>query len=200
MGKISATIGSLKFTGTGWTVDDDEFGWYRANLRTVRTVGSDKKAKKYTDVLWIWLDPDREWTGDQIGGRFASFNGTVSLADGLKTFYGDESAPVPLDEDIYVSVRRNPFGDNTDAKAIAAAIAAQGTRSYTDESGLTWNLKVASNGVATISRATGSGKNKKTISATAVLEVEKGDSGYVRGVTRFLVSGKVVTVTWDLPW
>ena len=199
VGKISATIGSLKFTGTGWTVDDDEFGWYRANLRTVRTVGSGKKAKKYTDVLWIWLDPDREWTGDQIGGRFASFNGTVSLADGLKTFYGDESAPVPLDEDIYVSVRRNPFGDNTDAKAIAAAITAQGTRSYTDESGLTWNLKVASNGVATISRATGSGKNKKTISATAVLEVEKGDSGYVRGVTRFLVSGKVVTVTWDLP-
>lgn len=199
VGKISATIGSLKFTGTGWTVDDDEFGWYRANLRTVRTVGSGKKAKKYTDVLWIWLDPDREWTGDQIGGRFASFNGTVSLADGLKTFYGDESAPVPLDEDIYVSVRRNPFGDNTDAKAIAAAIAAQGTRSYTDGSGLTWNLKVASNGVATISRATGSGKNKKTISATAVLEVEKGDSGYVRGVTRFLVSGKVVTVTWDLP-
>ena len=198
-GKMSATIGSLKFTGTGWTVGEDESGWYQATLRTVRTVGSGKKAKKYTDVLWIWLDPNREWTDDQIGGRIASFGGTISLADGMKSFNGDESAPTPLNEDIYVSVRRNPFGDNTDAKAIAAAMAAQGTRIYTDESGLAWNLKMSSNGVATISRTTGSGKNKKTISATAVLEVEKGGSGYVRGVTRFLVSGKVLSVAWELP-
>ena len=188
-GKISATVGSLKFSGTGWTVDDE--GYYLANLRTVRTVGTGKKAKKYTDVLAIWIDPNRAWTDDQLGGCVATFSGNISLADALEPLNGIESVLVPMNDDTYVSARRNPFGDNAEAKALAAELAALGTQKWTDAEGLVWNLKVASNGVATIARTIGSGKNKKTISATAVVAWNGGENvPYVV----FQVDGKIVEV------
>lgn len=193
-GKMSATVGSLKFTGTGWTVDDD--GSYLANLRTVRTVGTGKKAKKYTDVLSIWIDPNRAWTDDQLGGCVATFSGSISLADALEPLNGLESVLTPMNTDTYVSARRNPFGDNDEAKAIAATLVAQGTHDFTDDAGLAWKVKMAANGVATISRTTGSGKNRKTTSATAVLEVEDDGAGDIWGVTRFLVSGKIIKIEW----
>lgn len=194
-GKITATVGSLKFTGTGWTVEADEDGLYWADLRTVRTVGSGKKAKKYTDILSIGLNPAAAWTEDQLDARIATFGGAVSLANALSALEG-ENALSPSNEDTYVLARRNPFGDNADAKSVAAVLAAQGTRTFTDESGLVWNVKMSSNGVATISRTTGSGKNKKTVSASAVLEVDSDAGGNLTGATRFAVLGKVIAIPW----
>ena len=190
-GKMSAKIGSLKFSGAGWTVDQD--GCYRAKLRTVRTAGTGKKAKKYTDVLTVRLDPGKAWTEDQLGGRMATFSGNVSLADAVAALDGGGSTLAPLNADTHVSARRNPFGDNADAKAVAAALAAQGARSFTDDWGIAWKVKVAPNGVATISRTTGTGKNRKTISASAVIEVDD-DAAGIRGRASFLVSGKIVLV------
>ena len=186
----------MAFSRTGWTVDED--GTYVAKLRTVRTVGTGKKAKKYTDVLTICLDPDKSWVEDQLSGRIVSFNGNVSLANALAAIDGEESALASLNADTHVSARRNPFGDNAEAKSIAAVLAAQGTRTFTDDGGLVWNLKVAANGVATISRTTGTGKNRKTTTATAVLAIDEDGAGAMRGVTQFLVSGKIVRAHWDL--
>ena len=96
-----------------------------------------------------------------------------------------------MNDETYVSARRNPFGDNAEAKALAAELAALGTQKWTDAEGLVWNLKVASNGVATIARTIGSGKNKKTISATAVVAWNGGENvPYVV----FQVDGKIVEV------
>ena len=191
-GKITAKVGTLSFSRTGWTVDDA--GRYCANLLTTRTVGTGKKAKKYTDVLTLTLDPEKGWTEDQLSGAVATFNGTVKLADALVVLNGGESALVPLDDDIYVSARRNPFGDNVEAKAFAAELAALGTQGLTDGEGLVWNIKVASNGVATIARATGTGKNKKTVSATAVVAWNGDDYG---PYAVFLVDGKILEVSWS---
>ena len=190
-GKITAKVGTLSFARTGWTVD--EAGRYCANLLTTRTVGTGKKAKKYTDVLTLTLDPDAPWTEDQLSGKVATFNGAVKLADALVALNGGESALVPSNADLYVSARRNPFGDNADAKALAAELVALGTQTLTDDDGLVWNLKVASNGVATIARTTGAGKNKKTVSATAVIAWDGGEYG---PYAVFLVDGKIMGVSW----
>ena len=191
-GKITAKVGTLSFARTGWTVD--EAGRYCANLLTTRTVGTGKKAKKYTDVLTLTLDPEKGWTEDQLSGAVATFNGTVKLADALVALNGGESALVPSNADLYVSARRNPFGDNADAKALAAELVALGTQTLTDDDGLVWNLKVASNGVATIARTTGTGKNKKTVSATAVVAWNGDDYG---SYAVFLVDGKIIEVSWS---
>ena len=179
---VSATVGSLKFTGTGWTVDGN--GLYVATLAANHTVGSGKKAKKYRDVLEFVLDPEKGWMEDQLTGAVAT---VLTSAPGL-----------PLNEDILISVRRNPFGDkdNADAKSIAVDLAALGTQSFADEAGLAWNLKVSSAGVATISRTTGTGKKKKTTSATAVVEVADLGGGNILATARFLVAGKIITATW----
>ena len=190
-GKISAKAGTLSFARTGWTVDGE--GRYCANLLTTRTVGTGKKAKNYTDVLTLTLDPAKGWTEDQLAGAVATFNGTVKLADALVVLNGGESALVPLNADTLVSARRNSFADNDDAKALAAELVALGTQKWTDARGLVWNLKVASNGVATIARTTGSGKSKKTISATAVVVWDGGE--YVPHAV-FLVDGRFIEVSW----
>ena len=191
-GKISAKVGSLAFSRTGWTVDDG--GTYVATMRAVRTVGTGKNAKKYTDVLMLALDPEKGWMEDQLMGTVATFNGNVALADALAALDGGETALMPSNVDTAVSARRNSFGDNVDAKALAAELAALGTQKWTDAEGLVWNLKAALNGVATIARTTGSGKNKKTISATAVV-VWNGD-GHVP-YADILVGGKIVEVNWQ---
>ena len=190
-GKITAKVGSLSFSRTGWTVDGE--GRYCANLLTTRTVGKGKKAKKYTDVLTLTLAPEKGWTEDQLTGAVATFSGTVKLADALVALNGGESALVPSNADTYVLARRNSFGDNAEAKALAAELAALGTQKWTDAEGLVWNLKVSTGGVATIARTTGSGKNKKTTSATAVVVWDGG--AYVPYAV-FLVGGKIEEVIW----
>ena len=190
-GKITAKVGTLTFSRTGWTVDGD--GRYCANILVTRTVGKGKSAKKYTDVLSLTLDPGKGWAEDQLAGAVATFNGAVKLADALAALDGGEPTLMPSNADIYVSARRNPFGDNAEAKALAAELAALGTQKWTDAEGLVWNLKVASNGVATIARTTGSGKNKKTTSATAVI-VWNGGGSVPYAV--FQVGGKIVEVDW----
>ncbi len=190
-GKISAKVGTLSFSRTGWTVGED--GRYSAKMLTSRTVGTGKSAKKYSDVLVLTLDPEAPWTEDQLTGSVATFNGSLKLADALAAWEGGTRVPQNVDAD--VSARRNPFGDNAEAKAVAAELAALGTRKIADASGLVWNVKVASTGVATISRVTGSGKNKKTVSASAVVNAWANGAEY--GATaRFLVNGKIIEVDW----
>ncbi len=178
-GKITAKVGTLSLSRTGWTVGED--GMFRATLTKTRTVGSGKKAKKYRDVLTLVLNPDKGWTEDQLSGTV-----TTCLTTAL-----DE----PLNEDTAVSARRNPYGDkdNAAAKSVAAELAALGTRSFVDGTGLAWKLKVSASGVATISRTTGTGKKKKTTTATAVVKVAPVDdadpaAGYT-ATARFLVGG-----------
>ena len=164
VGKITAKVGSLAFARTGWTVAED--GRYTAKMQTTRTVGSGKSAKKYTDVLVLSLDPEATWMDDQLTGAIS---------------------------DTELSARRNPFGDNDDAKSVAAKLAARGTQSVTDAAGVAWKARVAANGVATISRVTGSGKNKKTVYASAVVNAWTDGSDYGADA-RFLVAGKIVEI------
>ena len=136
-------------------------------------------------MLKLTLDPCKSWTSDQLSG-------TVTTCLTAKP-------DSPINADTVVSARRNPFGDsdNADAKALAAQLAALGTQTFTDEAGLAWKLKVSAAGVATISRTTGTGRKKKTTSATAVVEVAPdayGD-GYT-ATARFLVGGRVIVVSW----
>lgn len=203
-GKITAKVGTLSFSRTGWTIDDFYGYFYVATMRTVRTTGTGKKKKTYTDVLRLTLGPGAAWTEDQLTGTVATFNGTVKLADALEAIDTWEEGgtqalvdagtlPMPVNVDQWVSARRNSFGDNADAKALAAELVALGTQTLTDDDGLVWNLKVASNGVATIARTTGAGKNKKTVSATAVVAWDGGEYG---PYAVFLVDGKIVEVRW----
>ena len=195
-GKISAKVGNLAFARTGWTVNDD--GTYSATMRTVRTTGTGKKKKTYTDVLTLTLDPEKGWAEDQLTGRVGTFGGNVPLAEALAAMGDGEGAVVAQNADMVVSARKNPFGDNDAAKGVAAQIAALGTQAFVDDDGLAWNLKVSVFGVATLSRTTGTGKSKKTISATAVLSVDvaEGDDAVYVATARFAVGGKVLVVTF----
>lgn len=199
-GGMSAKVGSLTFSRTGWTVDAR--GMYVANMRTVRKSGK----KTYTDVLTLTLDPDAEWTEDQLTGYVVTFNGTVTLTDalssietlkdeGLQSLVDYGLLPVPRNADVYVSARRNPFGDanNEDAIWLATQLAALGSQKLSDSDGVVWNTRVASNGVATISRTTGTGKSKKTVTATAVVMWDGGDNA---PRATFLVDGKAVFISW----
>ena len=116
-----------------------------------------------------------------------TFNGNVAPAEA--------HLALPINEDIWVSARRNSFGDNAEAKALAQELAALGTLKMTDGDGIVWSIKVAANGIATISRVTGTGKNKKTISATAAVEWN-GDE-HSAPYAMFLVSGNIVGWSWD---
>jgi hypothetical protein len=178
-GKITAKVGTLSLARTGWTVGDD--GFYRATLSATRTVGTGKKAKKYKDVVALVLDPAAEWTEDQLTGTVRSY-----LTTDLDT---------PLNADAVVSARRNPFGDNAEAKEALAAIRASAPASFTGNDGTAWKFSVSDNGVVTISRTTGSGKNKKTVSATAVVEIGRDGEGYAARV-RFLISGTIAEMKW----
>ncbi len=193
VGKISAKVGALTFSRTGWTVGED--GRYVAKMLTSRTTGTGKSAKKYSDVLVLTLDPAATWTEDQLAGSVATFSGTRTLSAALAAW--EDGTLVPQNADVDLAARRNPFydTDNVEAKAVAAELAAQGTMTFTDASGLVWNVKVAPTGVATISRVTGSGKNRKTVSASSVVNV------WTNGVecsasARFLVGGQIVEVNW----
>ena len=204
-GKISAKVGTLAFSRTGWTVNAD--GTYGATMRTVRTTGSGKKKKSYTDVLTLRLNPAAAWTEDQLTGYVATFNGNVTLANALASLdairdYGLQALvdygalPVPSNVDVYVWARRNPYGDasNEDAQLLAQTLAALGALKFTDASGITWNIKVAANGVATLSRTTGTGKNKKTISATAVV---MWDGGETKPYAIFIAEGNIMSINWE---
>ena len=182
-GKITAKVGTFSLSRTGWTRETN--GLYAATLTATRTVGTGKKAKKYKDTLKLVIDPDKGWLEDQMDGVF-----TTCLTTALNT---------PVNGDTVLSARRNPFSDNAEAKVVASELAALGERNFTDADGFVWKAKVSAAGVATISRTTGTGKNAKTTSATAVVEVSHvdadGEQGYV-AVARFLVGGKIIDVMW----
>ena len=203
-GKISAKIGSQAFARNGWTIDKVYRYFYEAPMRVVRTTGTGKKKKTYTDILTLSLSPNMAWTEDQLIGGVYTFSGNVTLADaleaievlndeGLQALVDDGVLPVPINVDTWICARRNSYGDDAEAKALAAELVALGTLSITDAEDVVWNLKVAANGVATITRTTGTGKNKKTISATAV--VEWAGDGYAPYVV-FFVSGRIINFDW----
>ncbi len=204
-GKISAKVGSLAFSRTGWTVD--EAGSYVATMRTVRTTGIGRGKRTYTDVLTLSLSGPLPWTeANQLSGCIFTFNGNVSLAkalaaiemrkeEGMQALVDNGTLPVPINADIWVyNVRRNSYGDNAEAKALAAELAALGTLSITDAEGVVWNLNVAANGVAKIWRTTGTGRYKKTTSATAVVEWD-GEGTIPQAL--FLVSGRIIGFNWQ---
>ena len=190
-GKISAKVGTLTFSRAGWTRRVGDAAPYQgrevyvATMRTVRSVGTGKAKKTYTDVLTLTLDPGKGWTEDQLAGQVGTFNGNVSVAE----------AEEGINADTVVSARRNPFGDNVEAKEALAGVRESAPKSLVDDNGTTWKLAVSDKGVATISRTTGSGKNKKTLTATAIVEVARDGEGY-SATARFAVSGKVVEATW----
>ncbi len=66
-------------------------------------------------------------------------------------------------------------------------------RWYDSAQKVTWGY-ILSNGEATIARTTGIGKNKKTVSATAVVAWNGDDYG---PYAVFLVDGKILEVSWS---
>lgn len=196
-GKLTATVGSLNFTRTGWTIGED--GQYKAKFRTLRTVGSGKKAVKYTDVLSISLDPEALWTEDQISGFVGTIKGNLAIDDALEVL---EDQSTTLDHTL--SARRNPFDDdNKDADAWAAELAALGTLKHTDANGIVWNLTVNNKGVAKIARTYKKNGKKVTVTASAIVvvkavepEEEGGETEYAATAT-FLAEGKVIEVDFS---
>ena len=125
--------------------------------------------EKDADVLTLTLDPAKGWTEDQLSGSFSTSG-----------------------EDVVLTARRDSFGDNEAAKAVAAELSARETTVFADADGTEWKLKVSANGVATAVRITGTAE-----CATAVLAVSPAldGNGYV-ATARFLVGGKVVEATF----
>ena len=100
-----------------------------------------------------------------------------------------------MNEDVNILARRNPFSDITEAKEVAYGLAARGTLKLTDAAGPLWNLNVKSNGVVRISRVVYSGKIRKTLTGTSVVEITMDDDAYT-ATARFLVDGQIVEMTW----
>lgn len=185
-GKISAAVGSLKFAGD-WrdavrTDGQAQGGTQTVTLRTVRADGADDWE---TDILTFAIDPQAEWTEDQLTGALETYKGQVSVEEA--------EGRTPVNGDTVLSARRDPFGDEDEARELAAALAARGVQKLADADGLVWDAKVSENGVATIARAASEGG---FASATAVLAVEKLADGGLRASARFLVSGVVLEMAW----
>ena len=166
-GKISAAVGSLKFAGDWGEAVPAQNGIQTVVLRAVLGNGTDAQE---TDILTLAFDPQAEWTEDQLTGVLVTKKDSEVL-----------------------SARRNPFGDNDGAKALAADLAARGVQKFADADGLEWEAKVSENGVATVARTASEGGFQV---ATAVLSVERRADGGLRASARFLVSGAVVELAW----
>ena len=138
-----------------------------------------------TDILTFAIDPQAEWTEDQLTGALETYKGQVSVEEA--------EGRTPVNGDTVLSARRDPFGDEDEARELAAALAARGVQKLADADGLVWDAKVSENGVATIARAASEGG---FASATAVLAVEKLADGGLRASARFLVSGVVLEMAW----
>lgn len=181
-GKITAKVGALTFSKTGW----DEVGgqwWAAATLTATRTVGKGKTAKTYTDVLDIETF-DVGWKEDGMTGT-------------IKTYLNGEV----VNADTEFAARKNVFASNEDAKAVAIAVA--GTRKFglynaEAESGYSYDLVLGgtaltvstkSNGAATLAGKIGSTK----VSGTAMLEC--GDS---LATVRFFSGQFIIEVTYTL--
>ena len=192
-GKISAKVGTIAFSRVGWIFDEPS-GGYVAKMQTVKRTGVGKNRTARTNVLTLALDPNAAWTQDQLTGAITTFNGSITSNASFKTLY-DDCEPVPMNEDVNILARRNPFSDITEAKEVAYGLAARGTLKLTDAAGPLWNLNVKSNGVVRISRVVCSGKIRKTLTGTSVVEITMDDDAYT-ATARFLVDGQIVEMTW----
>ncbi len=182
-GKISAAVGDLKFSGD-WSDVSKRNGGHFVTLRAVRTVGTGADAQDFTDILSLSFDGTADWTVDQLTGVLATYKGAVTAEEAENL--------APVNDDVVVSARRNPFGDNEEAKALAAGLAARGVQRVVGGDGLAWVVKVAENGVATILRTAEDGG--EGVSATAVVAAKELEAGTLSAVVRFLASGRVVEI------
>ena len=170
-GKITAKVGSISLSRTGWAEAED--GTYTAKLSAKRKVGTGKKAKTYSDTLTLSLDPGAGWSERQLTGVFET---TQRVSEEV------------------LEAQRNPFGDNADAKALLQEIRAADFGELPAGVALKVNSKT---GVATFTKTTGSGKKKKTASATNVLEVQNGEeAGSYIAIGRAIVGGTFVEAFW----
>ena len=194
-GKISATIGSLKFSAVGWDVVDDKR--CSVSITATRKVGKGKNVKTYRDELEVAVDTFMEWPE-------CSLSGTVA------TYYNDDI--VNADYDLIAS--KNVFAANADAKAVAVMVSQSGKRGLWQYSlqptdgaeEYTYGLVCAecvAGGVPTLSataKANGtvvlSGSiARKKVSSSSILEVsEDGQSA----TARFFTSGFVVEIVYAL--
>lgn len=110
-GKITAKIGSLAFSGTGLTRDDD--GRYTA------TVKKTTKSGKYVryDTLTFTVDPAAAWNTFQLNGMLWA----TSCYDG-------NCIAGWINRDIALTAQRNPFGKNASKKYVNAAAGKIATR------------------------------------------------------------------------
>lgn len=186
VGKITATVGTLKFTGTGWTVGSEEVSpgdvreVYCANLRTLRTVGSGKSAKHYTDVISLTLWTDADWTEDQLTGVVGTFSGTVATSDGIAALNGEGASTLSsINADTTFSARRNSYSDNASAMAAARDVASNGLFEVKDEEDRVWQVKVSESGVVVAV------ESESAISASAVMTVDDVDDDKCRASATF---------------
>ena len=155
-GKITAKVGSLTFSKTGW--DDFDGDGASVTLTATRTVGKGKTAKTYTDILNLSVE-NADWTDDGMSGTITTYlDGDV------------------INADTDFTARKNVFALNDEAKAVANAVA--GTRTFgwqtaEAESGYAYDLMsgtaltvaAKANGAVTLAGAIG----KTKVSATTTL-------------------------------
>ena len=181
-GKITAKVGSLTFSKTGWDEVDDSSA--EVVLTATRTVGKDKSAKTYTDVLYLSASK-ADWTDDGVCGTIETYlNGDV----------------VNADNDVWA--RKDVFASNDEAKAVAKVVAGTwkfGLRASSPESGYAYDVApkgsalvvtAKSNGTVTLSGKIGT----KAVSGTATLEVSGGDTV----TARFFSGDFVVEIVYTL--
>ena len=150
--------------------------------------GAELGKKTYTDVLYVAVDPEAPWTVNQASGTFKTYLGTKIT---------DYSLPIN-DDEIFVA-RHNSFARVAEAKAVAAKLAALGTHDVILND-LEWKAIIGTDGVAKISRTTGSGKNQKVVSASSVVSVDAVTDDGERFVAKavFFVSGQPYVVMYDV--
>lgn len=180
-GKITAKVGSLTFSKTGWgEVEDD---WAAVTFTATRTVGKGKSAKTYTDVLDMEVS-GADWTDDGMSGTIKTYlNGDVVNAD------------------IAFVARKDVFASNEDAKTVAKSVAGTvkfGLQGAEAESGYAYDL-VQGTGLTVTAKADGSvtlaGKIGSTsVSGSATLAVS--DSG--TATARFFSGKFVIAIVYVL--
>ena len=191
-GKITAKIGSVTFSATGWTEDQKHDAY---------TISMDASKETKTTVsiehLTLSVNPEASAFEDAVTGKYDQGG-------------WPKARPTGALEESYVFARKNAAATDKKAKKIAARYAKLGKQSFIvlkarPDSGYAYDLacprcfdggdkaktavflEIGKDGKATLSGKIGSAE----VSGTACLTYEGEDEGYLRAYARFF-SGKFV--------
>lgn len=197
-GKVSATVGSLKFAATGLEYDE---GKYVAWIVNTRKVGE----KAYMDRLLIAVDPNAAWDEDALTGQICTVATGCKNCGGMCENYDNE-----------IFARKNAATADAEAKAIAARYAKLGKQSLIvfkassdrgyaydlacpicvpngDKAKKTVFLKIANNGMVTLSGTIAGTK----VSGSSYLTYEYVGEDRLMAFARFFIGKLVIEIQGD---